>query len=145
MYKLKGDFMILKLVYRTLMKFIIVFFIGFVSYFLTKSGFQLNEYVNNYIFNFLNMKDSYITNNIVYNLLSLITLGLKYVIGFIIIVLSLFNIGLILSREDIIETCRGLFLSNTMIASAFIMLLVLNVPILILLIVFIILFSITNK
>lgn len=137
--------MILKLVYRTVMKFIIVCFIGVVSYFLTKSAFQLNEYINNYIFNFFNMKDSYITNNIAYNLLSLITLSLKYVIGFIIIVLSLFNIGLILSREDIIETCRGLFLSNTMIASAFIMLLVLNVPILILLIVFIILFSITNK
>ncbi len=67
--------MILKLVYRTVMKFIIVCFIGVVSYFLTKSAFQLNEYINNYIFNFFNMKDSYITNNIVYNLLSLITFG----------------------------------------------------------------------
>ena len=137
--------MILKLAYRALAKLAIIGLIGVVAYFLTKFAFQFNEYVNSYIFNIFNMKDSFITNNIVYNVLSLITLGLKYIIGFIIIILSLFNIGLILSRDDIIETCRALFLSNTMIVSAFIMLLVLNVPILILLILFIIIFSISNK
>jgi hypothetical protein len=137
--------MILKLAYRALAKLAIVGIIGIVAYFLTKFAFQCNEYVNSYIFNIFNMKDSFITNNIVYDVLSLITLGLKYIIGFIIIILSLFNIGLILSRDDIIETCRALFLSNTMIVSAFIMLLVLNVPVLILLILFIIIFSISNK
>ncbi len=137
--------MILKLAYRALVKLAIIGLIGVVAYFLTKFAFQFNEYVNSYIFNIFNMKDSFITNNIVYNVLSLITLGLKYIIGFIIIILSLFNIGLILSRDDIIETCRALFLSNTMIVSAFIMLLVLNVPVLILLILFIIIFSISNK